>query len=121
MGSRRKRGGREARKVRRDDGFVVSKNRRLLGACKVVVPLLGTQYVTENKTASNYRCLGTIITEEGTWVIKTITDCGEHYEKNKKAAVTEGNQEGLQNNMLQRKSSSRDPGKNWTRMKRSLR
>lgn len=42
--------------------------------------------------------------------------------KKKKVDVIDGNPEGLQGNMLQRKSSFRDPemGKNLTRMKKSL-
>ena len=56
------RGGREGWTVIRDDGFIVSKSKGILRACKVVVPLLGTQSIGENKTANSYSCRRTVIT-----------------------------------------------------------
>lgn len=70
MGSRWERGGGEGWKVTREDGFSVSKNKGVLRACKVVIPVLGTQYIVENKTANHYSCHGTIITGGGMWVIR---------------------------------------------------
>lgn len=43
--------------------LVFSKNRCVLSVYKMPAPVLGTNYIVDNKTANNYGCNGTVIME----------------------------------------------------------